>query len=100
MNMRYLLPTMSLYVTDDFLQVKKIYNSIARNTLYDFIAFFFRLSWGHCSYNANFNYQEATEFNVKLLIKTERIRITLKKNNTHLFSSAPVYNRLPQRKTQ
>lgn len=42
MNMRYLLPTMSLYVTDDFLQVKKIYNSIARNTLYDFIAFFFR----------------------------------------------------------
>lgn len=56
MNMRYLLPTMSLYVTDDFLQVKNIYNSIARNTLYDFIAFFFRLSWGHCSYNANFNY--------------------------------------------
>ena len=44
------------YVTDDFLQVKKIYNCIARNTLYDFIAFFFRLSWGHCSYNANFNY--------------------------------------------
>ena len=60
MNMQYLLPTM-FYVhikenMDDFLQVNKIYNCIARNTLYDFIAFFFRLSWGHCSYNANFNY--------------------------------------------